>query len=486
MPLKLSIIITTYKRPQLLQRALRSVLTQDFDPATLEVIVSDDDPADSGRGAVVTLMTTEFPQREVRYLNRGSDRGGVAASRNRSMAAARGEWLFFLDDDDLLIPGALRALIESAEKEGADFCAGAYLRVTENLAGEPVNSERFNAIWVGHDQLLIGNLYPMGSFVIRRSIVTIPFNLNLRTHEDWLFLIDNLQTAKGCTVDQAVMEIRQASDTSRTHRNMDGGDKQKAADYLRIYALHPAPHLAELRRRMLDTMPPVTQDDLLGDSGPTTSPLVISTRNGRYLVLDQDDPEQSALMQGNIQPIWAVRLANALNQIRAGSLIDLGGGIGSFAIGTGLLLPAVNVFAINDNPVAGYHLGANLLLNKCANVHLIQLAPGGLSERSDLPSLPQLGNETSAFIRISGPADALVGLTWLEELVRRDGPFLYLGAASIPVDEGRRNALRALFAQWGYQSYQLEGDYIAYRATAYDQAALGSAFASLGLQLPTG
>ena len=45
---------------------------------------------------------------------------GVSAARNRGIAETAGEWIVFLDADDLLIPGTLRRRLETAEATGAD------------------------------------------------------------------------------------------------------------------------------------------------------------------------------------------------------------------------------------------------------------------------------------------------------------------------------------------------------------------------------
>jgi glycosyltransferase involved in cell wall biosynthesis len=87
---EISVIIPTFNRAPVLARALDSVLSQSAPPA--EILVVDDGSADDTPG----LLTGRFPQ--VRYLRQAH--GGVSRARNAGIAAARGEWLAFLDSDD--------------------------------------------------------------------------------------------------------------------------------------------------------------------------------------------------------------------------------------------------------------------------------------------------------------------------------------------------------------------------------------------------
>ena len=88
----LSIIIPTYNRPQLLSEAVNSALAQTIDD--FEVIVVDDC---SSR----PINLPEHPR--LRTIRLEQNQGGAAA-RNIGVEAARGKWITFLDDDDLLLP----------------------------------------------------------------------------------------------------------------------------------------------------------------------------------------------------------------------------------------------------------------------------------------------------------------------------------------------------------------------------------------------
>lgn len=99
-----SVVISTYNRRALLEEALASVMAQTF--GDWEMLIVDDASSD-GTWEWLAGLSDE----RIRVFRQGENRERSAA-RNRGLAAARGEWVMFLDDDDRLLPGALRALGE--------------------------------------------------------------------------------------------------------------------------------------------------------------------------------------------------------------------------------------------------------------------------------------------------------------------------------------------------------------------------------------
>ena len=108
-----SVIIPTYGTPDTLVRAVLSALSQD--DAEVEVIVVDDnDPASEGRRATEATMARFADESRVSYLRHERNRGGSAA-RNTGARAAHGTYLCFLDDDDIMLPGRVRACVDALE-----------------------------------------------------------------------------------------------------------------------------------------------------------------------------------------------------------------------------------------------------------------------------------------------------------------------------------------------------------------------------------
>jgi glycosyltransferase involved in cell wall biosynthesis len=111
---EVSVVIPTRDRWGTLSRsALPAVFMQE--DVGLDVIVVDDGSTDQTQAGLATL-----DRADLRVVRHDVSRG-VSAARNTGVALARGEWLAFLDDDDIWSPQKLRTQIDLAVKEGAGF-----------------------------------------------------------------------------------------------------------------------------------------------------------------------------------------------------------------------------------------------------------------------------------------------------------------------------------------------------------------------------
>ncbi len=121
MPVRVSIIVPTQRRPEGLATAVRSVLRQQgVEPRELELVVVDNDQQPSARPAVEAAgRGAPFP---VLYVHEPA--AGVANARNAAMAAASGELIAFLDDDEEAPDGWLAALLAAQARYDADVVFG--------------------------------------------------------------------------------------------------------------------------------------------------------------------------------------------------------------------------------------------------------------------------------------------------------------------------------------------------------------------------
>lgn len=105
-----SVIIPTYNRPAYLEQAVSSVLAQTVHPC--EILIIDDGSAVEHRLAIDRIGV----RHPMIHLHRFSINRGRSAARNLGIAVARGEFLVFLDDDDLLHPRYLESSLEYFKK----------------------------------------------------------------------------------------------------------------------------------------------------------------------------------------------------------------------------------------------------------------------------------------------------------------------------------------------------------------------------------
>ena len=115
------IIVPTLRRPESLERALRSLFVQTgARDRVSEIVVVDNDPSGSARDGVETLCAgSPWP---LVYVH--APLPGVATARNAGLAATRASLIAFLDDDEVASPGWLAALLNAQEATGADVVFG--------------------------------------------------------------------------------------------------------------------------------------------------------------------------------------------------------------------------------------------------------------------------------------------------------------------------------------------------------------------------
>lgn len=116
---KVSVILPTYKRSEYLTRALDSVLTQSWQ--NIEAVVVDD----NGAGSPYREQTREALARyrgDPRVLCVENEKNlGGALARNEGIARATGEYITFLDDDDIFLPEKVRVQVEAMLENGWDM-----------------------------------------------------------------------------------------------------------------------------------------------------------------------------------------------------------------------------------------------------------------------------------------------------------------------------------------------------------------------------
>lgn len=121
-----SVVIPCYNSERFLAGTLDSLWAQDAAP--LEVILVDDGSTDGTRALIEACgarATALF----------GPNRG-AASARNSGTAAARGEFLLYLDADDLLLPGTLAARVAALRQSGADVAYTDWQPLVEQAPGD--------------------------------------------------------------------------------------------------------------------------------------------------------------------------------------------------------------------------------------------------------------------------------------------------------------------------------------------------------------
>jgi glycosyltransferase involved in cell wall biosynthesis len=160
---RVSIIIATHNRGALLPRAVQSARAAGSD---IEIIVVDDASTDDTR-AVCEQWT------DIRYL-RARRRLGPGEARNVGIIASTSEYLSFLDDDDMRLPGSIDRQVELLEAQpaaGMVYGMALYGDQQSNVSNTfyPPRCPQGDIFW----ELLRGNFVPCPSVIFRRSCLSL-------------------------------------------------------------------------------------------------------------------------------------------------------------------------------------------------------------------------------------------------------------------------------------------------------------------------
>ncbi|MDO9451740.1 MAG: glycosyltransferase [Stagnimonas sp.] len=137
-----SIIIPTFNVQAYIEETLQSVLTQTF--VDFELIVIDDGSTDQTVDKVEQLALRDS---RIRLMS-NHRRKGVSGARNTGIGAATGQWICFLDGDDLLHESALAERIKvSRQHPDCCFFSGDYIRFWTGESKQGSSQSEENAYW---------------------------------------------------------------------------------------------------------------------------------------------------------------------------------------------------------------------------------------------------------------------------------------------------------------------------------------------------
>lgn len=174
-----SVIIPTYNRANLLPRALKSVLSQTYQP--LEVIVVDDASQDN-----TSEVVEGFGEGTFRYIRHEENKGGSAA-RNTGIRAARGKFIAFLDSDDAWTPNKLERTLEvfaSDPECGVVYSAHRIIRGSGTTEAHRANNPEG---WIRAELLKSAVVGTTSAVVVRRNCFARAglFDESLPSCQDW-------------------------------------------------------------------------------------------------------------------------------------------------------------------------------------------------------------------------------------------------------------------------------------------------------------
>lgn len=191
-----SIIVPVYNRENVLEECINSVFAQSYQD--FEVILVDDGSTDNTLEVCNRLMEKD---KRIKLIT--EEHSGVSDARNKGLDAAEGEYIFFLDSDDVIHPQLLETLTPALDITGAGIVGCTVVNVPENY-WYMVAEKRKEKITVGFTQktfdesldAMMSTVCPLGCIggvMMRRDLIgTTRFSSDFFIGEDFYFIYENL------------------------------------------------------------------------------------------------------------------------------------------------------------------------------------------------------------------------------------------------------------------------------------------------------
>jgi len=181
-----SVVVPTFNRRQMLERALQSIENQSYD--RIEVIVVDDGSSEDLSGALGVC------RKKAVKLIRLAENSGACVARNRGIDEAAGEYVAFLDSDDEWLPSKIErqvAILSSVEGRGIGIVTCGFSVVRHSRVVKSWLPTESGSLWA---LALAGCRVGWGTplVLLRRSLVELHrlrFDVRLGSRQDWDFFI---------------------------------------------------------------------------------------------------------------------------------------------------------------------------------------------------------------------------------------------------------------------------------------------------------
>ncbi|SMQ61701.1 teichuronic acid biosynthesis glycosyltransferase TuaG [Pseudidiomarina planktonica] len=172
--MKVSVVIPTFNAERYITATIESVLNQSHQD--FEILVVDDCSTDNTVKYIREIMLSDS---RINLIELDDNTGGPATPRNTGIKNASGEWLAFLDADDLWSPEKLSVQLTIAKECNVDFlCSKTYdFKGDKSSYVNEYCGNKFRTKTLNFRSLLFKNVIPTSSVLVRRDIIA-KYNFN--------------------------------------------------------------------------------------------------------------------------------------------------------------------------------------------------------------------------------------------------------------------------------------------------------------------
>jgi glycosyltransferase involved in cell wall biosynthesis len=242
-----TIVIPTYNRRELLQKAIASILSQTY--TNWELFIVDDGSVDDTKTLVTSIKDTR-----IHLIDLGHN-GNIAGLRNTGAAAGSGEWIAFLDSDDEWINNKLEKQLQLLLQEKKQWSYGGYELMNEASQTIPEKYGTFRPIsgWITAQLLTCEAAVNIGSLMIHRNLFNKTGGFNseskLLYREDYELALRLSLLAEALAAPDLLVRIREH--TNRSTNTIDDGDERTAFVYQFFLNSKPGDEYERIARRRM-------------------------------------------------------------------------------------------------------------------------------------------------------------------------------------------------------------------------------------------
>jgi glycosyltransferase involved in cell wall biosynthesis len=242
-----TVVIPTYNRLALVQQAIASVIAQTYTNWELMIV---DDGSDDGTPEAIVAMNDP----RIKLLTK-PHAGNIAMLRNVGVDEGSGEWLAFLDSDDIWLPLKLEIQLFSLLQKGKRWGYGGFELMNDDMQTIPNKAGHFHPIsgWIIKEVLTTEASVTIGTLMIERTLFEEAGRFNqdakLIYREDYELVLRLALKSEALAVPDLLVRIREHE--GRATSRFEEAHDRTAAMYEHFIRSRPEKALAKIARRRM-------------------------------------------------------------------------------------------------------------------------------------------------------------------------------------------------------------------------------------------
>lgn len=258
--IRLSFIIPLYNCQEWIGQCLDSIYSVDMDEGLYEVIVVDDGSKDKGASIVEEYGSKHSNLKLIRQQN-----SGASAARNRGLEVAHGEWIWFVDADDAILPEVFADGSElRRQMDGeAEMIVFNYQKVYSDHTDKIEDIHAVQSI-DGCEALQHGSLYLWNRLFRRSSVENVRFVEGTKNIEDFYFDICDILPLHSVVCLPVVGYSYNQQNMASTSRNDTKENLQKLSDDTQTIYKHLLDDIKHLDGRQRDVAASLLNASVVG------------------------------------------------------------------------------------------------------------------------------------------------------------------------------------------------------------------------------